>query len=203
MDCKEALPLMHEYLDGGLKGKDTITLKEHLLACPACKERLKQFEKVEALIQAWPKQEVPHGLTERIMQALPREKRKNPWWQWVRRHPAASVAAVFVLVMMSSFISLWNEDTELLVKGSDLQSVIIEGDTVYVPEGKTVAGNLTVENGKLKVDGDIKGNIVIIDGSVVMASTAHISGQITEIDEAFGWLWYKVNDWASTISHNK
>ncbi|MFE5324366.1 zf-HC2 domain-containing protein [Paenibacillus sp. NPDC056579] len=201
MDCNEALPLMHEYLDGGLKGKEAVTLKEHLLACPACRERLKQFEKVEALIQAWPKQEVPSGLTERIMQALPPEKRKNPWWQWIRRHPAASVAAVFALVMMSSFMSLWNQDTELLVKGSDLRSVVIEGDTVYVPQGKTVAGNLTVENGKLKVDGDIEGNIVVIDGSVVMASTAHISGQITEIDEAFGWLWYKMNDWASTLSH--
>jgi len=203
MDCKEALPLMHEYLDGGLKGKEALALKEHLLACPACRQRLNQLEKVEALVQAWPKQEVPAGLTERIMQALPPEKRKNPWWQWIRRHPAASVAAVFALVMMTSFLSLWNEDSELLVKGTDLQSVVIEGDTVYVPAGKTVAGNLTVENGKLKVDGDIEGNIVVIDGSVVMASTAHISGQITQIDEAFGWLWYKVNDWASTISHNK
>ncbi|WP_028552569.1 zf-HC2 domain-containing protein [Paenibacillus sp. UNC451MF] len=203
MDCRDALPLMHEYMDGELKGSEAIALKEHLLACPACRERLKQLEKVEALIQAVPQQGVPSGLTERIMRALPPEKRKNPWWQWVRRHPAASVAAVFVLVMMGSFLSLWNEDTELLVKGSDLQSVVIKGDTVYVPAGKTVAGNLMVENGKLQVDGDIKGNIVIIDGSVVMASTAHISGQITEVDQAFSWLWYKMNDWASTISQSK
>ncbi|MCS7464729.1 zf-HC2 domain-containing protein [Paenibacillus doosanensis] len=203
MDCREALPLMHEYLDGGLKGREALALKEHLLVCPACRERLKQLEKVEALVQAWPQQEVPSGLTERIMQALPPERRKQPWWLWVRRHPAASVAAVFVLVMMGSFISLWNEDTELLVKGSDLSSVVIKGDTVYVPEGKTVAGNLMVENGKVQVDGDIKGNIVVIDGTVAMASTAHISGQVTEIDQAFGWLWYKMNDWVSTISQAK
>ncbi|MFH5186600.1 zf-HC2 domain-containing protein [Paenibacillus sp. TAB 01] len=200
MDCQEALPLMHEYLDGGLKGSEAVALKEHLLGCASCRERLKQFERVEALIHAWPKPEVPDGLTERIMQSLPPVKRQSPWWQWVRRHPAASVAAVFVLVMMGSFMSLWNEDSELVVKGNDLQSVVIEGNTVVVPAGKTVAGNLMVENGKVQVDGDIKGNIVVIDGSVNMASTAHISGQVTEIDEAFSWLWFKMNDWATSIS---
>ncbi|MFD0677246.1 MULTISPECIES: zf-HC2 domain-containing protein [unclassified Paenibacillus] len=203
MECKEALPLIHEYLDGGLRGTEALSLKEHLLICPTCRERLTQLERVEAMIQAWPKQQVSPGLTERVMQSLPPVKSSRPWWRWVRRHPAASVAAVFVLVMMGSFMSLWNEDSELLVKGTDLQSVVIQGDTVLVPVGKTVAGNLMVENGKLQVDGDIKGNIVVIDGSVNLASTAHISGQVTQIDEAFGWLWFKMNDWAAKISEAK
>ncbi|MDF2962085.1 MAG: anti-sigma factor [Paenibacillus sp.] len=203
MECKEALPMIHEYLDGGLRGPEALHLKEHLLACPSCRERLKQLEKVEAMIQAWPKAKVSPGLTERVMQSLPPVKSKSPWWRWVRTHPAASVAAVFVLVMMGSFMSLWNEDSELVVRGADLQSVVIQGDTVLVPAGKTVAGNLMIENGKLQVDGDIKGNIVVIDGSVNLASTARISGQVTEIDEAFSWLWFKMNDWASKLSENK
>lgn len=203
MNCKEALPLIHEYLDGGLHGTEAKSLKEHLISCPACRGRMNELEKVEAMIQAWPKPQVSPGLTERVMQSLPPVKAPKPWWRWVRTHPAASVAAVFILVMMGSFMSLWDEDSELLVKGTDLQSVVIQGDTVLVPAGKTVAGNLMVENGKLQVDGDIKGNIVVIDGSVNLASTAHISGQVTQIDQAFSWLWFKMNDWVAKISENQ
>ncbi|MFB6367644.1 zf-HC2 domain-containing protein [Paenibacillus elgii] len=203
MNCEEALPLLHEYLDGSLEGREAAVLKEHLLVCPDCRKRLQQFEKVEALIHAWPPQKVPEGLTERIMQALPPVKRQNPWYRWIRKHPAASVAAVFFLVMLSTFVSSWNDDRELLVKGNDLQSVVIKGDTVYVPAGSKVAGDLTVENGKLQVDGDIAGNITVIDGSVQLASTAHISGHIQQIDQAFSWLWYKMNQWAGAISGMK
>jgi cytoskeletal protein CcmA (bactofilin family) len=110
---------------------------------------------------------------------------------------------MFVLVMTGSLMSMWNENSELMVKGKDLQSVVIQGNTVYVPAGKTVTGNIMVENGKLQVDGDIEGNIVVIQGSVNLASTAHISGQITQIDEAFSWLWFKMNGLASKISQLK
>jgi len=203
MDCKEALPLIHEYMDGGLERSATASLNDHLSTCPTCKMRLKQLERVEALVQSWPRVEASAGLTERIMSALPQVKQRSIWRQWVRNHPAISVAAVFVLVMTGSFMSMWNENSELMVKGKDLQSVVIQGNTVYVPVGKTVAGNIMVENGKLQVDGDIEGNIVVIQGSVNLASTAHISGQITQIDEAFSWLWFKMNGLASKIYQPK
>lgn len=203
MDCKEALPLLHEYLDGGLDRRESAVLKEHMLVCEACRRRLQQYEKVEAFVHAWPPQQMPEGLTERVMQVLPPVSEHHPWYQWIRRHPAVSVAAAFFLVMMSVFISTWNDDRELLVKGKDLQSVVIQGSTVYVPAGKKVAGDLTVENGELMVDGDIEGNIVVIDGSVNLASTAHISGQIKEIDEAFSWVLYKMNQWFTLVSGSK
>ncbi|UUZ82092.1 polymer-forming cytoskeletal protein [Paenibacillus sp. P26] len=98
---------------------------------------------------------------------------------------------------------MWDEDQDLLVKGQDLQSVVIQGHTVLVPEGKTVAGDLTVEKGQVQVDGEVKGNVTVIDGSVNMASTAKISGQVKQIDEAFSWLWYKMNIWVSEVSGNK
>lgn len=203
MDCSEALPLLHEYLDGSLDLQEKTALKAHLTGCPACRRRLQQLEKVEALLAAWPAPQTPDGLTERIMRALPPQRRINPWYRWVRKHPAASVAAVFAVVMLSSFVSMWGQDRELLVKGSDLQSVVIEGNTVLVPQGKTVAGDLTVENGKIQVDGNITGNVTVIDGSLITASTAHISGQVKQIDEAFGWMWYKVNQLFGELSGGK
>ena len=203
MDCNEALPLLHEYLDGGLQGRDSAALKQHLLVCAECRRRLQQFEKMEALISAKTPSEVPEGLTERIMQSLPPVKRQNPFYRWVRKHPAVSVAAVFFLVMFSSFVASWNDNQELLVKGSDLESVVIKGNTVYIPAGATVSGDLTVENGVTQVDGDIKGSLIVIDGKVNLASTAHISGQVKMIDEAFSWLWYKMNAWIVQLSDSK
>ncbi|WP_248928969.1 zf-HC2 domain-containing protein [Paenibacillus hamazuiensis] len=200
MECKEALPMMHEYLDGDLEGANAARLKEHLLVCPDCKKRFRELETTEAMIMASPDVKAPPYLKDRIMLALPPVKSNRTFGQWFRRHPAVSVAAVFVLVMMGSFMSLWNEDTELLVKGNNLDQVVIKGDTVYVPPGHTVSGNLTVQSGKLQVDGDINGNLVVIDGSVNLASTAHISGQVTKIDEAFEWMWFKVSEFFTQLS---
>lgn len=203
MDCKEALPLLHEYLDGGLSGAQSSQLKEHLLGCAECRARLKEYEKVEAMIHAWAPPGVPDDMTEKIMRALPPVKRRNAFYRFIRKHPAASVAAVFAMVMLSSFLSTWDNDHVLAVRGPDLQSVVIKGDTVYVPVGTKVAGDLTVENGKLQVDGDVEGNVVVIDGSVNYASTAHISGQIKQIDEVFSWAWYKMNAWFTHVSEVK
>lgn len=200
MVCGDALPLMHRYLDGDLDGKDAVELKKHLLACPACNAHFKQLEQTEAMVRMLPKCRTPELLTESIMGLIPRERKRSGWLQWVKRHPAVSVASVFLMVMISSFLTLWNQDKDMVVKGSNLEQVVIKGDTVYVPEGHTVNGDLTVTRGKIQVDGAVGGNLVVIDGSYSLASTAHISGQVTQVDQALGWLWYKTNQLISQFA---
>jgi anti-sigma factor RsiW len=200
MKCKEALPLMHDYLDGDLSGPEALKLKEHLIGCTDCHALFKQLERTDAMARALLPAGVPDDLTERIMKGLPPVKRRNAWAQWIRRHPAASVAVVFLAVMFGSFMSMWNQGGELMVQGTDLQDVVIQGDTVIVPEGHTVNGNLIVQSGKLQVQGDVKGNLVVIDGSLNLASTAHISGQITHVDAALSWVWYKLGELLTKFS---
>lgn len=200
MDCKEAHPLMHEYLDGELEGTEARELKMHLLACPDCRAILNGLERTEAMVRLLPKCMVPDNLTSKVMNLIPEEKKRSGWLRWMKLHPALSVASIFLLVMISSFLSLWNQDQDMVVKGANLDQVVIRGDTVYVPEGHTVQGDLTVKRGKIQVDGDVKGNLVVIDGSYQLASTAHISGQIRQVDQAVGWLWYKINEFFSLFS---
>lgn len=203
MDCKQSLSLMHEYLDGDLSGEETAELKRHLIACANCRAALKQFEQTEAMVRSLPRQSAPDGMTERIMRSLPQPKRRNTWFQWVRRHPAASVASVFLFVMLGSFLSLWDNDKDMVVKGAgaDLQQVVIQGDSVYVPAGHTVQGNLLVQRGHIQVDGEVKGNLIVIDGSYNLASTAHIAGKVIPVDRAISWLWYKMNEWISLAAN--
>ncbi len=196
MKCQEAIPKIHEYLDGDLQGGALVELNEHIALCPDCSSRLAQLEKADALMHYLPKGKVPGDLTERIMKVIPAipQKKQRPWQMWVKRHPAVSVASVFVIVMMSSFLSLWYQDAELSVQGADIDKVVIEGDLVLVPEGQTLEGDLLVENGKVQVDGKVNGNITVIDGSVSLASTAYISGKVTKVNQALDWIWYKINE---------
>ncbi|WP_326070610.1 zf-HC2 domain-containing protein [Paenibacillus alba] len=200
MNCKEALPLIHEYLDGDLQGSDSQRLKEHLISCQACHALFKQLEKTDAMVRMLHPVKASDTLTAQIMSGLPRAKKKNAWMEWIRKHPAVSVAIVFATVMFGSFMSMWNDDTNLMVKGNDLQDVVIQGDTVIVPKGHTVKGDLVVQRGKLRVEGDVTGNLIVIDGTLNLASTAHISGQVTQVNEALGWIWYKIGEFVSMLS---
>jgi len=210
MNCSIATSRMHDYLDGDLAREDAIRLKAHLLACADCRTKYDELERTDAFVLAALSSDIrttggdganaSAALTDRILSGLPKTSRQRAWTRWVRNHPAISVAAVFALVMLSSFITMWEQDNELVVRGSDLAEVIIEGDTVTVPEGAHVNGDLTVENGKTEVYGEIKGNLTVIDGTLNMASTANILGQERRINQALDWVWYKLTHTISGLA---
>jgi anti-sigma factor RsiW len=206
MNCNIALISMHDYFDGDLSRQDAAQLKAHLLSCPACRARFDQLERTEALchnfmdLRVVREPEAAAKLSERILSGLPQPRRRAGVPRWIRNHPAITVAAVFALVMFSSFMAMWQQEQELTVRGADLAELVIEGDTVTVPEGAHIDGDLTVENGKANVLGDVEGDVTVIGGSLYQASTAHISGQVKMIDQALDWFWYKVTKSFSSLA---
>jgi len=200
MVCKEVLPLMHKHFDEDITAAESAELSIHLRTCEACRRYFQQLERMEALVRMLPKTSSSGLSTERIMNSLPPARKRISLYRWIKRHPAASVAAVFICLMLGSFLVLWDENSQLVVKGADLEHIVIRGDTVYVPAGKTVNGDLIVQSGKVQVEGDVKGDVVVIDGSIYMASTAHISGHVTSINQGFEWIWFKVQEWFRLIS---
>ncbi|CAM3072982.1 zf-HC2 domain-containing protein [Paenibacillus sediminis] len=203
MDCRLAVSLMHEYLDDDLSKDQAIVLKGHLEQCPNCSKLFHELEQTDMMLYAAQHHSfaAPDELTNRILNSLPKPKKQQVWLTWIKQHPAVTAAAVFMLIMVFSSISIWNSDNQLVVKGASLDQVVIEGDTVIVPEGKTVAGDLTVENGKTKVYGEVQGNVTVIDGSLYQASTAHISGQVKSINQAMDWLWYKLTNMFTEVAY--
>jgi len=192
MDCRDARRLMHEYLDGALDAAGLRMLKRHLSACSACESHLDRLELTEAMLFAVPASDAPAGLAERVMASLPKPSRRILFMQWLKRHPALAVATFFLLVMSWSLATLWEKDATLAVRGADLEDVVIEGDLVLIPEGAVVDGDLIVENGRLQVEGEIRGNVTVIDGSLNLASTARIAGQVTSINEAIDYFWFRI-----------
>jgi len=197
MDCRMAVQFMHEYLDQELTRDRLAVLETHLRACPACRNRLEVLTGTEALIRsACTRREAlpPADLADRIVRSLPAAPRPRKWARWVRRHPAVTAACFFALVMLTSWLATWNQDDRLRVEaGPDAERLVIEGRTVIVPEGQKVSGDLVVANGTVRIDGEVDGNVTVIDGNVLLASSARIAGEIQEIDRAVDWLWYRVS----------
>lgn len=196
MACNEVLPLMHNYFDGDLEAADRRFLKDHLSICKSCSQEFKQLERSEAMFRASLSVSLPvsEELTDRIMNSLPPVRKPNSFFRWIRRHPAAFVAAVFIILMFGSLVTLWDEGNELMVKGSGMDQVLIQGNTVIVPEGQVIHGDLVVKGGKIQIDGEVLGNVIVIDGTLNMASTANISGKISQVNQAVDWIWFKMNE---------
>lgn len=203
MDCKIARRAMHEYLDGASEAGQLSALKHHLSECASCRHHLDRLAQADALIRSVQVPDLPDDLTDKIMASLPRLPGRTRFMLWLKRHPAAAVAVFFLFMMMGSMATLWEKDTTLIVKGTDLDEVVIEGDLVIVPEGSVINGDLTVENGRLLVEGEIRGDLVVIDGTMNMASTAHIAGQIKRIDQAIEYVWFRVKSFFAGFSNNR
>jgi anti-sigma factor RsiW len=200
LDCKEGISSIHDYLDDEIQGEALLRLKGHLQVCPKCNLRLRQLEKADAFFRILSRPCVPEGLTERVVQSVAPHKKRTSWFRWVKLHPAVSIALVFLFLIISSVMSLWNQETDLMLKGKDLEHIVIEGDKVTVPEGRTVQGNLIVENGRIQVDGHITGNLVVIDGAIMSGSYANVTGNITSVDRVLDWVRYKVKALYSLIT---
>lgn len=211
MNCNIANVWMHDYLDGELPREDVTRLQDHLRECPSCMARFEQLERTEAFVHASIEASIIDSgydrkaslqLTDRIMSQLPspvRQERRRVL-RYLYRYPGLTVAAVFVLVMLGSFMAMWEQDTKLVVSGEDLHQVVIEGSNVIVPAGAKVNGNLIVENGTADVQGEVNGNVTVIDGKLNLASTGHIIGQSRTIDQALDWFWYKVTETVTNIA---
>lgn len=102
---------------------------------------------------------------------------------------------VFCLFMSATLLGSFMDDQHFSV--TKQPNLVVEGQTVIVPEGEVVKGDIVVKNGDLIVEGEVDGNVTVINGQY-MASSAVVSGRIEEIDEVFEWLWYTIKNSVKT-----
>ena len=199
MNCDNAISLIHEYLDGDIEEDKKETLKQHLETCSECAVLYEEFTLSESILKNVPIPQPSEDLSEQIMAKLSvnkvKKSRTSSWFQLVRRHPAITAAAIFLIMMMLSLLTLGGQGQEFAIKGDDLEQVEIRGNEVIVPEGTTVNGNLVVENGSIRVEGRVQGDVTVVDGSFQLASTAAVTGKVTHINQWIDRLWYTLFDW--------
>ncbi|KGX84171.1 zf-HC2 domain-containing protein [Pontibacillus litoralis] len=197
MKCStEAIALMHKYLDDELTKEEEIILRNHLYECEDCQHHFHELKRTIAMVQSTNKVQVPTGFAQGVMEKLPEEKKTHSYKRWLKAHPITTAAAIFFIFMFGSVFSTWNQD-QLSV--SKQENLIIEDNTVIVPEGKTVEGDLIVRNGDLKVEGKVDGDVVVINGENLKASAGEVTGDLKQVNQLFDYLWYNIKETTSEI----
>lgn len=100
-DCDKYLDLISAALDGALSPGEARELEDHLSQCPQCRALAMDLREIHAALSALPEEQPPAGLTDRIMDALPKDnivplpaKRAFQWKRW-----AASAAALALVLL--------------------------------------------------------------------------------------------------------
>lgn len=191
--CPEEIVLyMQEYLDGDLSREDEQVLKEHLQNCSSCQTHFHELKKTIAYIKSTSHIQVSNDFTANVMAKLPKEKNSVGIKRWFRHHPMLAAASLFLILMAGSVFGIWNDDQKFSV--TKQENLVVENNTVIVPKGQVIDGNITIKNGDLRVEGIVNGNVTIINGERYMASAGTVTGDIEEINEMFEWIWYKMKE---------
>ena len=202
MDCKkDVIPLMHHFLDGDISREDKTKLRKHLEQCSDCQKHFHELKRTISWIKNAEPVMAPVDFTQQVMQKLPTEKKHVKYMRWFKMHPVITAAAIFFILMLSGAFSAWQQDSKLTVSKQD--DLIIQGDTVIVPEGVTVDGDLVVKNGNLKIEGTVDGNVTLINGKLIqdqlngeglMASVGEVNGEFKKVDQVFEWIWFNLQN---------
>ncbi|MFJ7827460.1 zf-HC2 domain-containing protein [Psychrobacillus sp. NPDC096623] len=196
--CPERIVhFMHEYLDGEISREHELELKSHLQSCEACQAHMHELSDVVAFVKGAAHIEAPNDFSHSVIARLPKEKSHAGVSKWLRRHPVLAAAAMFLLLMSGALFTNFNDEQQFSF--TKQENVVVEGETVIIPEGQVVKGDLIVRNGDVRIDGELDGNLTIINGSAYMASTANITGTSEEINEVFDWLWYNIKYGAQEV----
>ncbi|MDC3414787.1 zf-HC2 domain-containing protein [Aquibacillus sp. 3ASR75-11] len=198
MACnKEAIKLMHQYLDDELSTDDKSKLQAHLKSCTSCQQHYQELKKTNTYMKSMDQINVPHDFTRNVMNNLPKEPKRVGYKRWMKTHPIVTAAAIFFVLMFAGLSSVWNGNSQLTV--SKQKDLVIENNTVTVPEGVTVDGDLVVKNGDLIIEGTVKGDVVLINGKLISDQkssdpylAAAIGGELKQIDQIFDWVWYNI-----------
>src|SRR5688572_117352 len=126
MNCREAIPLIHEYLDGNISEDKLVLLNKHLLHCRRCKHHFQELQQTEAFIGGlYPDVPSPLHLKEKIMNVLPKEKPNKSWFFWIKRHPKTAASFVLFVLIFGGYMLFWDLEKTLVVKSSGMDQVVI------------------------------------------------------------------------------
>jgi hypothetical protein len=200
MDCKKAFSLIHEYLDDDLSIQSAHELEIHLQNCPACKLHYQDLKRTELFMRSITVKPMSQLTKQRILNAIPIRQNRAHWITRFRNYLGISAAVLFFILLTSTLFMMRNQNQEFMIRSNELDKVMIQGNKVLVPKGKVIDGNIMLEHGDIEIEGEVNGNITVIDGKIQLASTAHISGHIEEIDGIMHWVKYKIMRFFNEVS---
>lgn len=187
---EEVIPYMHELLDGEISSGNEKFLRDHLQSCSDCQAYFQQIKKAVELIQSTSTIQAPDNFTVKVMANLPIQKKKSGLKFLMFQHPFVAASSLFILLMAGGFISTWQKDHEFSV--SNQANLVVHNNQVIVPEGEVIKGDVIVRDGELRIEGEVQGDVIVINGEQYVASAGHVTGEIEEVNKVFDWIWYRI-----------
>lgn len=187
---------MHDYLDDDINEEHKNVLLLHIEECDECRNIFHDLGKTIALLKS-NHISAPSGFTASVMSNLPKQTRRLNLKKWLQKNPLLIAASLFIILMGSTVFSYWGENEQFSF--SENPDLVVEGQTVIVPKGKTVKGDLVIKNGDIKVEGKVNGDVTVINGHNYLAGAGEVTGKIEEIDQLFEWIWYHIKSTVSDI----
>lgn len=181
---------MHEYFDEEISPDNEKKLTDHLNSCSECFAYFQQLKKAVTFIQGSSQIQAPVNFAANVMAKLPPVRRKVGFQSWMKLHPLMTAASVFLVLMTGSLVSSWQNDHKFSV--TNQSNLVVQNHKVIVPEGKVVKGDVIVRNGELRIEGEVQGDVTVINGDHYLASAGHVTGEIEEVNKVFDWLWYQM-----------
>jgi anti-sigma factor RsiW len=190
------IEIMHKMLDDEATPLERIQLHYHLDKCSECKSHYNELKIVNTHLQEIRHIKAPKGFSTKVINGLPKEKRRTKTRRWFRQHPVLTAAALFFILFSGAILSEWNttnsQPVSYVASGGNLQINNTESK-VIVPQGEVVRGDLIVRNGDVEVEGKVQGDVVVINGQY-LASAGSVAGDSEEIHQVTEWVWYKMKD---------
>ncbi len=196
MECYQATHLLHQMQDEQLEQRCQQQLQQHLGECGLCRETEASLTKTVALLRAVSVVQAPAGFTADVLQRLPR-KVGRPMGRLF------SVAAVILLLLASPiYFSDTLQNPQLICQ--DRQAVIIHEEGKFVvPADAVVRGNITVYQSDLLVQGQVLGDVQVVDGRFSLLGAGVVSGTVVEqkssgtvrLKLALAELWEDIGRW--------
>lgn len=200
MACSESMiRLINRVIDGEASKREREEFEEHIQTCETCRAHYEDLKQTIGLMQNVGIASAPDFFTQSVMAHLPTQKRQHLILTWLKRHPLATAAACFIILMGGYIVSMWQQAPfNAYVNGSG-KVAYADHNTAIVPKGKVIKGDLVVQNGKVKIEGKVEGDVILINSDSMLASAGQVTGHIKEVDEILGWIWYHIKHFFQSI----
>jgi anti-sigma factor RsiW len=194
MQCEASTydELMNKVLDHEATLEEERLFFAHLEECDLCRHEYEMLADALNELQLETDIKAPEGFTKAVMDKLPLEKQQFTWKRWMRRHPALTAAAVFMIFMAASVFTTFNQGDLAVVQGQGKLEIKKGDRMVVVPKGETIKGDLVVENADVRIEGKVDGDVTVIKGNQYVASAGEVTGHSQEIEQVVEWVWYKL-----------
>ncbi|GEK60303.1 hypothetical protein CHL76_15275 [Marinococcus halophilus] len=184
---------IQRYIDGDMDEHEKEEFRSYIKENPECAHRLQELKRTVTMVQGTSHVWAPETFTDSIMKELPKKRKRTAWKSWSRQHPVLVAVSMFIVLMASSVLFAWNDQSgaEMTVTGDQANvNIDYDNNAVIIPENEIVQGDLTVRNGEVDVHGKVNGDLTVINGDPYMASAGSVSGDIEEVDQVLEWIWY-------------